>query len=63
MKKTVEELNSELVNLERRLREIKKTETSVKADFKDQKQDVINSMDEVLKEIDDLKVGGNVTSI
>lgn len=54
--KTKSELQDELVNLEKRLREIKKSRKISMQDFKDQKADVESSMDEVLKELADLGV-------
>jgi hypothetical protein len=54
--KSKEELQDELVNLEKRLREIKKSRKISMQDFKDQKADVESSMDEVLKELSELGV-------
>lgn len=56
MKKTKIELQEEMVNLEKRLREIAKSRKIQLQDFKDQKADVVSSMDEVLKELAELGV-------
>jgi SMC interacting uncharacterized protein involved in chromosome segregation len=63
MKKTRQELNEEMVSLEKQLREVKKTEKSVKADFKDRKKDIENSIEGVLKDLAELDGVTNVTSI
>ncbi|MDD4109973.1 MAG: hypothetical protein PHS54_00305 [Clostridia bacterium] len=63
MKKTRDELCNELVMLEKQMREVKRTESNVKADFKDRKKDIENSIDGVLNDLAELDGGIDVSSI
>ena len=53
--KTKSELQEELVNLEKRLREVKKTRKSVLQDFKDQIQDIECSKEQVLMDLAEIE--------
>ena len=55
MSKTKSELHGELENLEKRIRELKKMKKSSMTDFKDQIGDVESSIEQVLKELEELK--------
>ena len=57
MAKTRDELLTELENLEIRLREIKRDRKVSMADYKDRIGDVNDTMEQVLKELDEIKAG------
>jgi hypothetical protein len=54
MTKTRSELHTELENLEKQLREVRKTKKSIMTDYKDQIKDVESSIEQVLKDLAEL---------
>ena len=55
MSKNQSELHIELENLEKRVREVKKMKKSAMTDYKDQIGDIESSIEQVLKDLSELK--------